>query len=156
MDLSDKNQHEIIRAILDDNPNNRSPKQIASFFNCAVSTVLKWGEDPDGSGFPIPSQKMLPLMFFTGDLRLLKWMALQMNYRIVPLEKTKDSNGILADDILKIDTLRGLMSDVLQGFIDAENLNTETKKQLSCLAAEAIESFRTLMAELKREDVKFA
>jgi len=98
-------RYEIIRFMLDANPAGVSPKEIAAHLELSLSTVLKWGEDPDSSGSDMPSKYFKAFSKFTDDRRLLEWFLITT----FP-QKINGADGDIIDNLLSLDILKGEFS----------------------------------------------
>lgn len=156
MNYADLQLHEIIRNVLDDNPKHSSPKQLAAKLGLSHFTLLKWGEDPDGSGSPIPAKYIIPFSELTGDHRVVEWFARQISRRTVALDMIKSGNGYISDELLGLDQIRGELSGVLLAALDDGKLSEDERYKLRELAAKMVEMLYVFQQELENSNVSFA
>jgi len=155
VDYSEKARFEILRMMFDFNPAGRTPKMIANFLNLAVSTVLKWGEDPEGSGSDIPSKYEILIMLYCQDFRYVEWMAQQVGRRTVLIGQGH-TDGKLADQFFNIDMLKGKLAETLKKSIADGNLDRFERNDLTGTLLDIISQCETGIAELKKKGVKFS
>ena len=149
MDYANLSQHQVIRTILDDNPARRSPKQIADFLGLSLSSVEKWGEDPDdGPGSHMSSKYIRAFSSYTEDNRLIEYYAYHLGCRLVDLEAGNETNGEILDEVFNLDILRGSLSKTLKNALKDGDLNKNEKKTLREIAAGMIKELRTFQEEL--------
>ena len=68
-------QWEVVKSMLDSNPEGRSAKQIANYLSVSLPFVYKWGQPPDGAGDNMPVKYIIPFTLYTGDFRLIQFLA---------------------------------------------------------------------------------
>lgn len=152
MDYANLSAHQVIRAILDDNPAAKSPKQIAAFLGLSDISVLKWGEDPDGSGAPICSKYIIPFSVYTRDCRLIEFYAFHIGCRLAELEPGLSINGNIMDEVFNLDILRGALAGTLKTSLSDGRIDAREKRKLSGIAADMIRELRTFQKELAGDE----
>lgn len=150
MDYANREEWEVVHAIIVDNTAGVSPKQIASFLGRSLQTVYKWGQDPEFSGSPIPKDLILPFTTFTKDVRLLEFYLYHIGYYAAPLEEGKGCNGDVMDEVMRLDVLRGELSRDLLGHLKGrDELSVPEGKRLMDTAQMMIEELRTFQEEVR-------
>jgi len=147
--------HEVVRTVLDDNPRGVSPKQIAARLSLSLFTVLKWGEDPEGSGATIPVKYILAVSEITGDHSIVEWFARHINRRTVPIDRIAKRNGYISDELFQLDQLRGELSGVLLQALDDGRIDDSERGRLRDLAAKMVEMLYQFQSELEGHSVRF-
>lgn len=148
MHYDNREEWEIVHAILSENPAKVSPKQIAAFLGRGLQTVYKWGQNPEFSGSPIPKDLILPFSKFTNDVRLLGFYLYQLGYYPAELEPGNECNGEIIDDVMRLDVLRGELSRELLDASGDHKLTAEKGRRLSATAQLMIDELRTFQQEL--------
>jgi hypothetical protein len=110
-------QHQIIQSIFDRNPRGRTIAQIARHFGLAESTVYKWQQDPTAGGFPMPGKYIIGFTEYTGDPRLLEWLAINCGYELQPIEDYCRDDDQPINRLLEISRLQGQLSEVLSKYV---------------------------------------
>ena len=148
MHYDNREEWEVVHAILSENPAKVSPKQIAAFLGRGLQTVYKWGQDPEFSGSPIPKDLILPFSKFTNDVRLLGFYLFQLGYYPAVLEPGNECNGDIMDDVMRLDILRGELSRGLLEAMDDHKLTAEEGRRLSATAQLMIDELRTFQQDI--------
>lgn len=151
MDYNNYRRFEVIRMILDDNPAQKSPKQIAVDMDRALSTVLKWGEDPEGSGSPLPRDLEELFIRVTQDKRLYEWYL-----ATIILKPAMEVNGDVYDNLLNLDIERGAFSEEFKNAMADKKINPEELKKLRDILSRMIREISTLTMELTMKAMKQA
>lgn len=151
MDYTNYRRFEIIRMILDNNPAAKSPKQIAVEMDRALSTVLKWGEDPEGSGSPLPRDLEEAFIRVTQDKRLYEWYL-----STVILKPAVETDGDVYDNLLNLDIQRGEFSEEFKGAMQDKQITADELKRLRDILSRMIREISTLTMELTMKAMKQA
>ena len=144
--------YEVVKEILKENPNRKSPKQIADFLNVHVSTVYRWAEDPTGtSGVTIPTDKIKQLSVFTKDPRLIKYLANGCNLYIVPIPPNHN-NGMksIVKEIAKtLKECSAVISSSSKAIIDGKLTKAE-QEEITKECQDALEQMAYFKEVIKR------
>lgn len=126
---------------------------IAIHFGLNSSTVYKWCEDPNGSGHPIPADRIIPISQFLDDKRIVEFYAEQLGCVLFELPKAAKAK----DNIDQIMEVAKEFSDLLKAVVEAnkddiitapefERINKEAF-ELHAAIVGAVEHFRKLKKE---------
>jgi hypothetical protein len=93
---------EIVKELIEQNPNGKSPKQIAAFLGVSIALVYKWAQDPEASGSPISLGHAMRLSLYTGDHRLINYFAEELGGVFIPLNPKKTNIKDCTKALLKL------------------------------------------------------
>jgi hypothetical protein len=137
---------EIVKEILKENTEGKSPKQIASYIGVSLSTIYRWAEDPESSGVLIPSDKIIQISLFTGDDRLIKFFADECGRTLIKIPeprhaRIKELTRELAVTIRKFSVFISAAAEALEDR-KLTNIEKDMIKKLSANAIDEILLFR--------------
>ncbi|MCM8804823.1 MAG: helix-turn-helix domain-containing protein [Candidatus Omnitrophica bacterium] len=145
---------EIIKEIYKSNPNNKSPKEIANFLGVSLATVYRYQEAPEVSGVIIPTEKIIPLTYFTGDDRLLKFFANQCGYTLVKCFK---NNRYKCKDIVNetnkiIKKFSDFLNEISTSLLD-KKITKKEKEKIIKEGNKVIEQIFFILEVIKNEQI---
>ena len=108
---------------------------IAIHFDLNPSTVYKWCEDPNGSGHPIPANRIVPLCEFLNDWRIVEFLAMQSGRVLFELPKAAKSK----ENIDRIMEVASEFSDLLKAAVKASEDDIITILEFERIEKEAFE-----------------